>query len=635
MKFSVRVLDVEGVKPPTEASRGPHHAAEPMLLSRSAAEAFYSSLSSTTTRVGVQAVLPLPAADPADAYSVWQGIYTRTAEVAPGEYLLVVTAKDKMPVFQRLTLAERNGVPTARAGWAQAGLAEANLQALSVELPEGSQGVDSEVSRRVLVVVKLHTPVEFVFVVGTSFWHRVPNPSQPNVEGPFDHTNFVKYARDRRNALFQEQQMLAGYRVTEFDLLGRRRRTWVKALGGYAAWLLVAETHTAKLALDYTVDRSAAQKDSDNIDVLDVYAYLDAIGKSAPGSVWSVEFFGHADKKAPILWDTTQREEYDDKPLRDPLDQDPRPKDFGDAVFSAYPDLFAAFLSKAIWRIWGCNVDRKILAAAVAAHAAIGPDLGDRNKVFKSKVGLDWEEQTTVAHLLASSAKLITKSYAAALLERLGQQVGCYSAAPGFGASLGTGMFITRKRDIVEGKSVGEGNDDLALARLYGLYRPFLSAGYLSAGIERADGYFEIRWLLEEIQGWPTPVWTPARYTWVRADSSWGLVCQTHFASGARCEFFGRQRVKPDVSEKTGLVEPGRKGWLFVFSFMKVAKASSGGGSLLKKADADVAFYQQDDGSLFVMQRSGGGWVVDTRPIPRTEGAPITNGLLVKNKAVF
>ena len=635
MKFSIRVLDISGAKPSTEASRGPHHSALPMLIPREKAEAFFGALSPSGSRDGVRVPLPLPAAEPDDAYSVWQGIYTRDVDVAPGEYLLVVSAKDKMPVFQRLTLSERGGLPLAAAGWAQLGHPDANRQAMSIEFPRGSQGAKSGESQRVLLVVKLYMQVEFVLVAETSFWHELPS-------GSHDHTHYGAFSKHRRNQLFEQQEMLAGYRVTEFDLLDRRRRTWVKAVGDAKTWLLVAETHTDHQTLEYTKDRAASQVHADNINILDVYSYLDGLGKSAPGSVWSVEFFGHAWQKGPLLWNTDEDPEFfepdeqgrtrpghDRAVDRDPKDHDPRPKDFGPGVLPKFPSLAAAHLHKAVWRIWGCNVRREVIAAAAAARDQLGPELPE-HQLFRYNYGASYEEQLTLAHLMWKLSDYVKNGYAAAAIKGLGREIGCYAAPLGFGASLGSGMFITRKRAIVEGTSKGTGPDDLGLAHVYALYRRFLSKAYLSAGIERQDGYFEIRWLLDEMATWPEPVWTPARYWWH------GKTSTTRFASGTYCTSKERAQFRPNISDRAGLISSGHEGWLFVFERAAVSEADKDGVWILTRAADDVALYQQDDGSLFVMKRVGReDWVVDQRPISRKDGEEPAHGLLAEEKRIF
>lgn len=635
MKFSLRVLDIVGAKPPTEASRGPHHYAQPILLPRAKADAFFAALSKSGSRNGVRVALPVPAAEESDSYSVWQGVYTRNDDVSPGEYLLVVTAKAKMPVFQRLTLYERNGMPLAKPGWSNAGSAEANKQALSVELPIGSQGARSNESQRAMIVVRLHMPVEFVLVAGTSFWHKLPGPdlNDPDKNAPYDHTDYTRVSRSRRDQLFQRQQMLAGFRVTEFDLLGRRRRIWVKAT---TDWLLVAETHTDTLSFDYAGNRSLGQTNPDNINIVDLYAYLNSVGATNPGSVWSVEFFGHAFHKAPLLWNTNEGEDYKERLERDPKDHDPRPKDLEPAALKAYPMLSDAHLYKAVWRIWGCNAERKLIAAAVAAHAQLGHKLPEHS-LFKYKKGNDWEEQLTLASLMWTIRETIRGGYAAAVVNGLGRTVGCYAAPPGFGASLGAGMFITRNRSIVEGTSQGTGPDELALSRVYALYRRFVSAGYVSAGIERVDGYFEIRWLLDEAKSWPERIWSPGRYAWKRrrGDKPASL---TKFASGVTCQ--APETLRPAVSLRTALVDQKRAGWLFVFTGAAIAECDSRGAPRLVSGRDDVGFYQQDDGSLFVMKRdSAKEWAVDTRPIARGSGStsnlPVVNGVLAQAKELF
>ena len=61
------------------------------------------------------------------------------------------------------------------------------------------------------------------------------------------------------------------------------------------------------------------------------------------------------------------------------------------------------------------------------------------------------------------------------------------------------------------------------------------------------------------------------------------------------------------------MVDPELTGWLFVFQHTAVASCDASGDTVIVEADDDLAFFQQDDGSLYLMTRNGKkAWAVDT-----------------------
>ena len=95
------------------------------------------------------------------------------------------------------------------------------------------------------------------------------------------------------------------------------------------------------------------------LSIVDVYKYVIDIGLHNPATVKEISFFCHGWREGPILVDSNERIEYQNRSERDPNDKDARIKDFIKPNMSSNDITFfrKAFDPNAIIWIWGCSFD--------------------------------------------------------------------------------------------------------------------------------------------------------------------------------------------------------------------------------------------------------------------------------------
>jgi hypothetical protein len=656
MKFSLNVVDVQGAKQPVV--RGPLKTATVTLLTEAEANNKIQAVAAVPRKERFRQLTFAGLA--ATHKHTKDGVYDSATSFAAGNYLLVVTADKKSPTIQRLTLSERNGVTVVKPGWAGKQPTEANLRASNVEFPDGAQGKGARQAQRSLLTVKAVPQVEFVLFSGTGYWHLVT----VNGRKVHDGTRWNSFALEHRRPYWSEKaadrQMIGGYLVTIFNCEDCHRRTYVKALGNEDTWMLAEEVKT-----DATRSFQDDGRPSDDIGILDLYRYLDAVGRERKNSVWEVSIFSHSWFGGPILWDTWQHRAYQALPTRDPDDLDARVKDWGPAVLGGFPALRNAHLFKAVWKIKGCNAQGEARAGIVAVQKQLKPAF-DRNALFNYDYREESERtdpasgakrksvelhhhQLSLAHFLRELAENIRGTYSGHVPAGVGLTVGCYAAAPGFGSSMPDKnqpgkpeLFITKKQTVIDGNptlgSPPDSDSDKTARPLFDFYRRELGSAYPYLVDNR--GYFEHRFLLEEAAKWPTPVWTTARYRTrdiIRNDGGQlGYIFRV--ASGARIKSMGANALKLDtVTAENGLVVAGQQGHLFAGKLGRCKDVVRNGATTYVHLEPDTgrdwAVFMQEDGTLYAMRRTGSAaWVVDTSPIPLqqngTDMSPITNGIL-------
>ncbi|KIG11903.1 hypothetical protein DB30_02307 [Enhygromyxa salina] len=156
--------------------------------------------------------------------------------------------------------------------------------------------------------------------------------------------------------------------------------------------------------------------DTDSVSITDVYYYISAIGRDAPGSLQELHFFSHAYSRAPVLANTYDNSDTD---ARDPTDKDPRIKDFLPINLARYTRLTQAFTKDPYIRSWGCN-GSDMLGKIRAVARTHSPD-----EMVKYK-GKEYSTEDVMREL---RMYVFTDNYMMSWCRQLGADV--WSAAPG------------------------------------------------------------------------------------------------------------------------------------------------------------------------------------------------------------
>lgn len=235
-------------------------------------------------------------------------------EPGPGEWLLVVAKFGRSPVVQRLTLAEKNGVLQATAGWGVGAAGQLSATALTVSIVNYDQVPGTAPpgpAKQAMVTVRLLERLEMVSM-------GCVDKTSVGLGG----THFEEFAKGRTHVLFADKKLNDGVIFTLFTAMTRQKQTFVKSRAPKAnEWVLVDDVVKAPVAKGGK--QPVVGKD---LSILDFYAHLNNVGRATPGTVVEAGIFGHAYVLGPIVWNTFDG--VASFTARDPGDFDGRSKDW-------------------------------------------------------------------------------------------------------------------------------------------------------------------------------------------------------------------------------------------------------------------------------------------------------------------
>lgn len=361
-------------------------------------------------------------------------------EPGPGDWLLVVAKFGRSPVVQRLTLAEKNGVLQATAGWGVGAAGQLSATALTVSIVNYDQVPGTAPpgpAKQAMVTVRLLERLEMVSMGCVD-----------KTGGGLGGTHFEEFAKGRTHLLFADKKLNDGVVFTLFTAMTRQKQTFVKSRAPSAnEWVLVDEVVKAPLAKGGK--QPVVGKD---FSVVDFYQHLNNLGRATPGTVIEAGIFGHAYIKGPIVWNT-----FDGAAsfsARDPGDFDGRNKDWvaSGAIATSFTSVGAALHpTKGALRAWGCNHMNSTLAELRAGLRALQKKT-PRDQFILVSLDQGGRENLTLDHLKRNVAQFIVSrkikntrehgdatgvvAYCGSAAQLLG--LPCFGAPPGMGSNFGS-----------------------------------------------------------------------------------------------------------------------------------------------------------------------------------------------------
>lgn len=243
-----------------------------------------------------------------------------------GEWLLVVRAKDKATVVQRLTFSTKDDVIRAAAGWGGVGGAGQTAATVSIaNYVEAKEEVDADRPKQSVLTVKLFPAVHFVALACVQ-----------------SDATFDLFSLGRRDRLFELGKLNPG---SHAHLISTRRQVtevFVKSQKpAVTSWVKVAEL----------TPQGAGEKNG----ILELYGVLQQLGTDQPGTVIEAAYFGHGWHAGPVVRNTSDNGS--DLLTRDPLDFDGRPKDWHPrgTLANQFPKLKDALRSDGRFFMAGCS----------------------------------------------------------------------------------------------------------------------------------------------------------------------------------------------------------------------------------------------------------------------------------------
>lgn len=343
-------------------------------------------------------------------------------EPAEGEWLLVVRKKGFSLVVQKLTLVDKKGILKAQAGWKEPGTPAALVACVSVVNFDQTQKQVADPQQSV-VTVRLFPSQRYVGL------------------GCRDHhggTQFTLFAEGRRNLLYDQGVLNDGCVVTLIDCLKNQVFTSVKTGSSSPnSWLVVGSAPPL-------VEKAT---------VLDFYEHLNQLGSLDPGSVIEAGIFGHAWHQGPIVQGSF--DESGDLDVRDPDDQDARPKDWypNGEVATSHAQLKNSFAPNARMVVWGCSHMVDIGAEARECNRQVKAGT-PRNQFFQVVISDGGVLSTTLDHSMANIAQFALSrrkgrfpehgaasgkcTYDGLIAQALQGFADCFAATPGMGANFGS-----------------------------------------------------------------------------------------------------------------------------------------------------------------------------------------------------
>lgn len=337
------------------------------------------------------------------------------------EWFLIVTHTNFNPVIQPLTLTGRpDGVFfSARNG----------VQAVTVD-------INSNHSLGFLVVftqliVDLRERNEVVIMTGTDY-RSFGTPLR-------------FFAETRRVELLKGGRTNVGTLVTILSCDDRAALTFVKAKPRKdpLAWLQINAGRKPALPISATIEPGkkwpavllSDLKRSFALSIVDLYEYLDKVGRRRPGTVSEVSIFSHAHIGGPILYNTIERPNFKGRDNRDPKDFDGRPKDFRSTEMAGWSKLPDAMSPNSNWHLWGCQASRRFVFLAGAGMTQSRPPA----QLFPISAG-NFVGRVSLRYIRRTYGRILTEvTYSASVAARLKPQVSRFKfwgAPPGSGALL-------------------------------------------------------------------------------------------------------------------------------------------------------------------------------------------------------
>jgi hypothetical protein len=198
----------------------------------------------------------------------------------------------------------------------------------------------------------------------------------------------------------------------------------------------------------------------------EVYRYLENVGSTRPKTVIEFSIMSHAWFGGPILYNTSQGEEFVGGGARsrerDPADRDGRfHKDFLDLNMPKKTDFIAAFANPCLLKVWGCFATDDFMDLINKARTATNDTqlLGVREEVRTNQLDPSQVfEDTRPELILCLKEYILRTNYMAFLAQTVGQPV--LGGAPGmgalfkFGSKFGFSMFVARENVKAQGKTI-------------------------------------------------------------------------------------------------------------------------------------------------------------------------------------
>ncbi|HSC88201.1 MAG TPA: hypothetical protein VLC09_13050 [Polyangiaceae bacterium] len=317
-----------------------------------------------------------PHADLASTHSFQGGHFEPNAPEADpenGEFLLVVQAKGKSPLVQRLTFQKKREVVRAEGGWGKKGPTETAATVSIVNVGLAKKPDDGELPRQSVITATLH-PIQFVISITTPY---------TDLKKKTIDANYRSFARGRFDFLLDQGRLNPGAIGRTIDCRKRETEIFVKA-----------QHRDANSNVTVGVIPQADPKVDGSI--VDFYALIDSIGKSDPGSVIESIVWSHAWHQGPILFNTNDSQEH--LVDRDPLDTDGRPKDWHaqGIVAQRFPDLGKAYAKDGVFRIAGCSHMVNVVREAEKAIERLRAG-ASRTSFYEAALPTGWV-RTTLDH---------------------------------------------------------------------------------------------------------------------------------------------------------------------------------------------------------------------------------------------
>jgi hypothetical protein len=515
------------------------------------------------------------------------GLYTAGAAITPaaGDWALIVRAPGmRGPLVQPFTLKAK--------GSDDFSVTTPGGLLATVDLTAGGP----ETAKTFNFTVTLFPSTELVFLSGTDYFGVqviFREKAEGRAKGLFKRLAAGKLGADK------ETPITKGTVVTLFSCDDRARLTLgFSHTGGLVQMAVKSFGSTSGI----TPGRRHKPVKGD-ISAVDFYKYLSSAGDSEPGRVLEASVFSHAYSDGAILFNTTDPDDgTHDTPFKEPRapgDFDMRMKDFAPANTSGWPKMKEAFAASGRFHVWGCSVASLYKDMMTGALAVTDP-----NKIFYFESDSKDHGGNIAAHTQAQFTRQLVRkamdekfdadsSYAAA--------AGAFLGKPSFGAPPGSGADYTTLDGVAAmGLGKWEDGDWKFNTSPYLFLSADFSPPFAFTTSRYNHGYLDYQ-LMQKRKTVDDPPFNSAAY-----------ILQRNFRTNkSTLSFFfdfKKQAVKA-TEQPQPLPHTGTNIKLEVTLTKKgfVDAALAGHLYVIRDLDDDlknsVAFFLQDDGLLFVVDR--------------------------------